>query len=55
MSLLFECTITAVLVHSKSKDMVPLALRVLDAGKAVLVEKPGGAALADLRQLAEAA
>jgi predicted dehydrogenase len=46
---------TAVLVHSKSKDMVPLALRVLDAGKAVLVEKPGGAALADLRQLAEAA
>ena len=41
--------ITAVMVHSKSKDMVPLALRVLDAGKAVLVEKPGGAALADIR------
>lgn len=47
--------ITAVLVHSKSVDMVPLALRVLDAGKAVLVEKPGGAALSDIRRLAAAA
>ena len=53
--LLADDRITAVMVHSKSKDMVPLALRVLDAGKAVLVEKPGGAALADLRQLVEAA
>jgi predicted dehydrogenase len=53
--LLADERITAVMVHSKSEDMVPLALRVLDAGKAVLVEKPGGAALADLRQLAEAA
>ena len=53
--LLADDRITAVMVHSKSKDMVPLALRVLDAGKAVLVEKPGGAALADIRQLAEAA
>ena len=35
--------------------MVPLALRVLDAGKSVLVEKPGGAALADLPRLADAA
>ena len=53
--LLADETITAVMVHSKSKDMVPMALRVLDAGKAVLVEKPGGAAVADIRQLAEAA
>jgi predicted dehydrogenase len=53
--LLADERITAVMVHSKSKDMVPLALRVLDAGKAVLVEKPGGAALADIRQLAAAA
>ena len=43
------------MVHSKSKDMVPMALRVLEAGKAVLVEKPGGAAVADIRQLAAAA
>ena len=35
--LLADERITAVMVHSKSKDMVPLALRVLDAGKAVLV------------------
>src|SRR3954454_10505562 len=35
--------ISAVMVHSKSKEVVPLALRVLDAVKAVLVEKPGGA------------
>lgn len=40
-----------VLVHSKSKDMVALAERALDAGKAVLVEKPGGGSLADLRRL----
>jgi predicted dehydrogenase len=53
--ILADDRITAVMVHSKSKDMVPLALRVLEAGKAVLVEKPGGAALADIRQLAEAA
>lgn len=42
-----------VLVHSKSKDMVPLAERALAAGKAVLVEKPGGGSLADLRRLHE--
>jgi predicted dehydrogenase len=53
--ILADDRITAVMVHSKSKDMVPLALRVLDAGKAVLVEKPGGAALADIRLLAAAA
>lgn len=40
-----------VLVHSKSKDMVTFAERALDAGKAVLVEKPGGGSLADLRHL----
>ena len=46
--ILADDRITAVMVHSKSVDTVPLALRVLDAGKAVHVEKPGGAALADL-------
>jgi predicted dehydrogenase len=40
--LLADERITAVMVHSKSKDMVPLALRVLDAGKGVVIEKPGG-------------
>ncbi|QNN54404.1 Gfo/Idh/MocA family oxidoreductase [Nocardioides mesophilus] len=40
-----------VLVHSKSKDMVSLAERALLADKAVLVEKPGGGDLEDLRHL----
>lgn len=46
--------ISAVMVHSKSKDMVPHALRALAAGKSVVVEKPGGATVDDLLQLAEA-
>lgn len=46
--------INAVMVHSKSKDMVPHALRALAAGKSVVVEKPGGATVDDLLQLAEA-
>jgi predicted dehydrogenase len=46
--------INAVMVHSKSKDMVPHALRALTAGKSVVVEKPGGATVDDLLQLAEA-
>jgi predicted dehydrogenase len=54
-ALLADQRITAVLVHSKSVDMVPLALRALEAGKSVLVEKPGGGALADLTRLAAAA
>jgi predicted dehydrogenase len=46
--------INAVMVHSKSKDMVPNALRALAAGKSVVVEKPGGATVDDLLQLAAA-
>lgn len=46
--------INTVMVHSKSKDMVPHALRALAAGKSVVVEKPGGATVEDLLQLAEA-
>ena len=46
--------ISAIMVHSKSVDMVPHALRSLAAGKAVLVEKPGGGTLADLEELARA-
>ncbi|SDO00680.1 Predicted dehydrogenase [Klenkia soli] len=50
--LLGDDGIDAVLVHSKSVDMVPHAERALAAGKAVLVEKPGGGRLADLEKLA---
>src|SRR5689334_8448244 len=53
--LLADKRINTVLVHSKSVDMVPLALRALHAGKAVLVEKPGGTGPADIARLAAAA
>lgn len=46
--------INAIMVHSKSKDMVPHALRALSAGKSVVVEKPGGGTVADLEELLEA-
>lgn len=46
--------INAVMVHSKSKDMVPHAIRALAAGKSVVVEKPGGGTVSDLLELAEA-
>lgn len=46
--------INAIMVHSKSKDMVPHALRALEAGKSVVVEKPGGGTVEDLVRLAEA-
>ncbi|MGO1949634.1 MAG: Gfo/Idh/MocA family protein [Mycobacteriaceae bacterium] len=46
--------INAVMVHSKSKDMVPHALKALQAGKSVVVEKPGGGTVEDLEQLAKA-
>ena len=46
--------INAIMVHSKSKDMVPHALRALAAGKSVVVEKPGGGTVDDLLKLAEA-
>ena len=53
-ALLQDERINAVMVHSKSKDMVPHALRALAAGKSVVVEKPGGGTVEDLVQLAEA-
>ncbi|MGP5930601.1 Gfo/Idh/MocA family protein [Corynebacterium glyciniphilum] len=43
--------INAIMVHSKSKDMVAHAKRALDAGKSVVVEKPGGGTVADLEEL----
>ncbi|MCW2131559.1 Gfo/Idh/MocA family protein [Arthrobacter sp. VKM Ac-2550] len=46
--------INAIMVHSKSKDMIPHALRALAAGKSVVVEKPGGGTVEDLLELAEA-
>jgi predicted dehydrogenase len=46
--------INAVMVHSKSVDMVPHAVRAVAAGKSVIVEKPGGGTVADLERLAAA-
>lgn len=46
--------INAIMVHSKSRDMVPHTIRALEAGKSVVVEKPGGATVADLERLRQA-
>lgn len=46
--------INAIMVHSKSKDLVPHALRALAAGKSVVVEKPGGGTVEDLVRLRQA-
>ncbi|ORA39179.1 dehydrogenase [Mycobacterium aquaticum] len=46
--------INAIMVHSKSRDMVPHTVRALAAGKSVVVEKPGGGTVADLVQLRDA-
>ncbi|MGH3975028.1 MAG: Gfo/Idh/MocA family protein [Pseudonocardiaceae bacterium] len=46
--------INAIMVHSKSKDMVPHAERAIAAGKSVVVEKPGGGTVADLVRLQQA-
>ncbi|WP_245802170.1 Gfo/Idh/MocA family protein [Corynebacterium pacaense] len=43
--------INAIMVHSKSKDMVSHAKRAIAAGKSVVVEKPGGGNVEDLEQL----
>lgn len=51
---LSDPTIDAVVVHCKSQDMVSISLQALAAGKGVHVEKPGGAGLNDLRDLAHA-
>ncbi len=47
--------VDAVLIHSVSEEMAPLAIAAMKAGKDVLVEKPGGRTLGDLRELARAA
>src|SRR5687767_11819829 len=46
--------INAIMVHSKSRDMVSHTLRALSAGKSVVIEKPGGGTVEDLLQLREA-
>jgi predicted dehydrogenase len=51
-ALLGDPDVHAVLIHAKSNDMVSLAIAALEAGKAVLVEKPGGAGPDDLQELA---
>jgi predicted dehydrogenase len=51
-AILSDPDVTFVLIHSKSHSMVPLATAALRAGKAVLVEKPGGKSLQDLEVLA---
>jgi predicted dehydrogenase len=52
--LLADPDVSAVLIHSKSDEMVDLSVAALESGKAVLVEKPAGRGLADLDRLAEA-
>lgn len=49
--ILNDDSINAIMVHSKSKDMVPHARRAIEAGKSVVVEKPGGGTVADLEEL----
>src|SRR5712691_5288752 len=43
-----------VYVHSKSHAMADLSIEALEAGKAVLCEKPAGRNAADVRRIAEA-
>jgi predicted dehydrogenase len=49
--ILTDSAVDAVLVHSKSDSMAKLSCAALEAGKAVLVEKPAGRDPADLDQL----
>ena len=46
--------INAIMVHSKSRDMVPHTVRALASGKSVVVEKPGGGTVDDLVALRDA-
>lgn len=46
--------IDIVLVHSKSYEMADLTIEALQAGKAVLVEKPAGRGVADTARIVEA-
>ena len=46
--------IDIVLVHSKSYEMADLTIAALQAGKAVLVEKPAGRGVADTQRIVDA-
>src|SRR6266404_2524277 len=50
-AILDDRDVSIVMIHGKSHSMVPLASSALRAGKAVLVEKPGGKNLEDLETL----
>lgn len=52
--ILADPDVDAVVVHSKSYRMAAIGIAAIEAGKHVLVEKPGGADLSDLRSLARA-
>lgn len=51
--ILADPAVHAVLIHSKSDLMADLSIEVLEAGKAVLVEKPAGRGAADARRIAQ--
>ncbi|KLU21826.1 oxidoreductase [Caballeronia mineralivorans PML1(12)] len=53
-AILSDDRIHAVLVHSKSEKMADLTIEALEAGKAVLVEKPAGRSAADARRIVDA-
>jgi predicted dehydrogenase len=53
-AILEDRDVKVVLIHSRSDAMVPLASSALRAGKAVLVEKPGGKSQEDLEALVQA-
>src|ERR1700739_2900834 len=52
-AILEDSNVKIVLIHSRSDSMVPLASAALRAGKAVLVEKPGGKSQEDLEALVQ--
>jgi predicted dehydrogenase len=52
-AILGDLAVDAVLVHAKSKDMAAYSAAALEAGKAVLVEKPGGGGPPDHERLVD--
>ena len=52
--ILADPDVHAVLVHSKSDRMADLSIEALEAGKAVLVEKPAGRNSADTKRIVDA-
>jgi predicted dehydrogenase len=52
--ILADPQVHAVLVHSKSNKMADLSIEALEAGKAVLCEKPAGRSSADTRRILDA-